>query len=170
MGMFDNIKSDYPLPKDKISQYPDLASFNLQEEIYQTKDLENFMYSYTIKEDGTLWIDSGEQQFITDTINFYTYVNIEEGPNDFMIEFCGKWADGILQSLECFRVDSIPNQFRKDSMKKYRELLKRNDKFFFKFIYLPYAKIVRKVFYRMIRIIDGLQNLLWKMERFLTPL
>lgn len=171
MGMFDNIKCQYPLPVEKLAQYPELASsFDAQKEIYQTKDLENWMLYYTIKEDGTIWLnEEKEQQFITSTIHFYTIKNIEDGPNDYMIEFCGKWSDGILQSLECWRIDPIPNNIRKDTRKKLQEISKRNEKFFFKRIYLPYSRIIRKIFCRLSKIFCLIERALYKIERFLTP-
>lgn len=171
MGMFDNIKCDYPLPVEKIAQYPELASsFDPQTEIYQTKDLESWLYYYTIRKDGSIWLDNEKQQFITSTIYFYTYINIDEGPNDYMIEFCSKWNNGILQSLECWRVDPMPNQMRKDTHKKYQDLVKRNEKFFFKRIYLPYTRVIRKIFRNLAKLFDLADKALFKIERFLTPL
>lgn len=175
MGMFDNIKIQYPLPKDKISEYPELASFNFQDEIYQTKDLQNWLYNYTIREDGSLWLEKEPdeeevKQFITDTIDFYTYLNIDEGENDFMIDFRGKWNEGVLQSIECVNVRAMPNDIRKENVKKIKEIVKRNNKFFFKRIYLPYARLIRKIFRILFKFSDYMQRVLFKIERLLTPL
>ena len=47
MGMFDNIKSHYPLP---------VAGF--QDRVFQTKDTPNQrLDNYKIHEDGTLWVE-----------------------------------------------------------------------------------------------------------------
>lgn len=45
MGMFDNIKCSYPLPIE-----------GLENEVFQTKDTPaQFLDTYEIREDGTLW-------------------------------------------------------------------------------------------------------------------
>lgn len=44
MGLFDYIRCQFPLPVKEA-----------QEEVFQTKDLENFLGDFVIREDGTLW-------------------------------------------------------------------------------------------------------------------
>lgn len=44
MGLFDNVKFSYPLPIPQA-----------QGEIFQTKDFENQLDTYLVKQDGSLW-------------------------------------------------------------------------------------------------------------------
>ena|SRR6266498_337889 len=53
MGMFDDIKCEYPLPLPEIQG--ELAGRNWRENGFQTKDFDCLMDQYCIYEDGTLW-------------------------------------------------------------------------------------------------------------------
>lgn len=53
MGMYDEIKCEYPLPDE-----------DLQNEGFQTKDLENFMEQYTITKDGFLVLHKKTYEFV----------------------------------------------------------------------------------------------------------
>ena len=44
MGLFDNVKFSYPLPIPQV-----------QDQVFQTKDLDNQLDTYVVREDGSLW-------------------------------------------------------------------------------------------------------------------
>src|SRR5437667_12711005 len=53
MGMFDDIKCEYPLPLPETQG--ELAGRNWRENGFQTKDFDCLMDQYCVREDGTLW-------------------------------------------------------------------------------------------------------------------
>src|ERR1044071_115426 len=53
MGMFDDIKCEYPLPLPE--NQGELVDRNWREQGFQTKDFDCLMDHYCIQEDGTLW-------------------------------------------------------------------------------------------------------------------
>lgn len=61
MGMYDHITCQYklPLPEDAVN-----LSSNWSEEIFQTKDLDNYLGSYRITEDGLLVEECAEREYI----------------------------------------------------------------------------------------------------------
>ena len=65
MGMFDNIicKAPLPLPED-IGELKDLKII-WDEEIFQTKDLDNLLDSYTIHKDGTLTFEEYDKEWVS---------------------------------------------------------------------------------------------------------
>lgn len=111
MSMFDYIACKYPLPK-------------AQGETFQTKDLEDCLDNYEIREDGTLWIEEYDTEdrsdpnaegiarifgmmcrvnerwvrsYFSGEINFYTNLD-----NDYKnwIEYRAVFKDGVVQLLE----------------------------------------------------------------------
>lgn len=72
MGMFDTIICEYPLPIEK------------QKDVwFQTKDLENCLHTYTIKQDGTLWLKGPTSKQDDD------FFGQREEFKDFFIDFSG---------------------------------------------------------------------------------
>jgi hypothetical protein len=60
MGMFDTITCKYPLPRPDNPM--ELKDFNFNSTSFQTKDLENGLDNYEIREDGSLWIRRTESE------------------------------------------------------------------------------------------------------------
>ena len=62
MGLFDYINCKYklPLPEDVM----ELKEVDFNKLSYQTKDLEDLMDLYEIREDGTLWVERHEREWV----------------------------------------------------------------------------------------------------------
>lgn len=58
--MFDTITCKYPLPRPDNPM--ELKDFNFNSTSFQTKDLENGLDNYEIREDGSLWIRRTESE------------------------------------------------------------------------------------------------------------
>jgi len=64
MGMFDYLNCKYPLPNPSFDL--DSWGIKLNDIKYQTKDLENCLIEYTIRENGELWYDDVTYQWVDD--------------------------------------------------------------------------------------------------------
>lgn len=64
MGMFDYVNCKYPLPKPSF----DLESWGVKLDNieYQTKDLENCLTRYTIRDNGELWYEDVAYEWVDD--------------------------------------------------------------------------------------------------------
>ena len=62
MGMFDYIKCEAKLPL--ISDLGETSEVNYNELTYQTKDMNDNMDNYTIRKNGTLWIQKYDAEWI----------------------------------------------------------------------------------------------------------
>ena len=60
--MFDTITCKYPLPRPDNPM--ELKDFNFNDISFQTKDLENNLDNYEIREDGSLWIRRTESEYL----------------------------------------------------------------------------------------------------------
>lgn len=111
-----------------------------------------------------------EQVFITQYITFYTYIRDDSNENDYWIEFKAHFKNGTLTEIDNTELRVTNNTNRKEDQKKWVEyFLKsslRRQKWWYKYLYLPYSKIVRFIFKKFYRLADQL----FKIERFLTPL
>lgn len=88
MGMFDNLKCEYPLPDSVV-----------QDEIFQTKSLECLLVDYTITADGFLKDEKEQLDFHGDII-FYTFTGSRE-ENDYQwFEYSARFTEGKLQKIE----------------------------------------------------------------------
>ncbi len=76
MGLFDDLKCEYPLPGTN----PEKADIQ-----FQTKDLSCEMRQYTITSDGRLVENSGREDHnsITATLNFYWSNVVASGPGTY---------------------------------------------------------------------------------------
>lgn len=125
MGMFDSIECNYPLPLplEVIDVLPDIY-----DQEFQTKDLENLLDLYYLKEDGCLywrkrkyeWKDDDDsflkgymdvvgeeivQQDFHGILNFYCYETVysSEDKNsgiDVSIDYLAKFTNGKLENIE----------------------------------------------------------------------
>ena len=53
MGLFDSIKCKYPLPRPQDPM--ELVNINFNDLDYQTKDLDETLSEFELREDGTIW-------------------------------------------------------------------------------------------------------------------
>jgi len=149
MGMYDDIVCKYPLPlpEDTKGFYPSG---------FQTKDLENALDCYEIREDGTIWLRECEREYIggdpkgktfierlgtvketkvwwtqvklNKIISIYTYQH-GEGQYDYWVEFAIDFVDGIVNKIQLKRFEANDNAKRKKDFELYIEEIKERKKF-----------------------------------------
>jgi len=149
MGMYDDIVCKYPLPLPEDTKGFHPCGF-------QTKDLENALDCYEIREDGTLWLRECEREYIdgdpkgktwsekiglvketkvwwthvklTKTINMYTYQH-GEGEYDYWVEFVIEFVEGVINKITLLKFNATDNVERKENDRQFIEGLKRRMKF-----------------------------------------
>ena len=164
MGMFDDIVCKYPLPLPEDTKGFKSAGF-------QTKDLDNALDCYEIREDGTLWLRECEREYtdgnpkgktwsekigsvketkvwwthvkLTKKINMYTY---HQGENeyDYWVEFVVEFVDGIINKIELKKFDVTNNAERKENFRQHIEKLKERKEFESKLFYKLFGKPFNK--------------------------
>ena len=174
MGMFDEIVCKYPLPLPE-----DTKGFRPYG--FQTKDLDNTLDRYEIREDGTLWLRECEREYtdgnpngktwsekigivketkvwwthvkLTKKINMYTY---HQGENeyDYWVEFVVEFVDGIINKIELKKFDVTNNAERKENFRQHIEKLKERKEFESKLFY----KLIGKPFNKTIWFIASTSN------------
>ena len=159
MGMFDYIHCKYPLPEPSF----DLSSWGvkLNEIQYQTKDLENCLLEYTIRENGELWYDDVEYKWVDDEnaflkgymdvvsseqkpvnfhgiITFYCYEDLGEKDGKFYcleLDYEAKFIDNKLVDLKLTKESINDVTERKKSLDNIFEQERiHNNKWFNKYI------------------------------------
>lgn len=98
MGMFDYLRSDYPLPGER----PVWATE------FQTKDLGRMMERYVIAADGSLMTQGGSPVDVNAIVTFYDSNVVASGPGYYtadgsdahFVEWCAVFLHGKLQSVE----------------------------------------------------------------------
>lgn len=149
MGMYDDIVCKYPLPLPE-----DTKGFHPYG--FQTKNLDNALDCYEIREDGTLWLRECEREYtdgnpkgktwsekigivketkvwwthvkLTKTINMYTYQH-GEGEYDYWVEFVIEFVDGVINKITLLKFDATDNVERKENDRQFVEGLKRRKEF-----------------------------------------
>ncbi len=153
MGMFDDIRCEYPLPLPE--HQGEMAGTDWSKEGFQTKDLGEGMGGYCIHADGTLWLVSGRwfaddpegeifQKDFYGTVEFYGSFNGQK--NDYRFEWVATFADGKLNDLR------LREWLLEDNTKRLREEAERaakqarTDRFrktwVGRIVYPPYAWLV----------------------------
>ena len=99
--MFDDVMCELPMPGDPQPKHL----------IFQTKDFECYMDTYTIKSDGTLWRSRSEgrdeQVPFHGLLDFYTF---ESDPKDqgrgpgLWFQYEAKFTDGKCVGIECVEI------------------------------------------------------------------
>jgi len=164
MGMYDDIICKYPLP------LPDDPKGYVTDS-FQTKDLENLLNRYEIREDGTLWLYESEHECIdtesdgwpivveknarwtfvkvTKNIQMYDYQH-GSGEYDYSIDFDVTIVDGVIDNIKLVKFDAFDNTIRKENNRKFIEDLKLRKQFEstvrYKLIYRYYNKLIRGVY------------------------
>ena len=149
MGMFDDIVCKYPLPLPEDTKGFHPCGF-------QTKDLDNALDCYEIREDGTIWLRECEREYtdgdpngktflekfgivketkvwwtqvkLTKTINMYTYQH-GDGQYDYWVEFVIEFVDGVLNKIELKKFDAKDNTKRKEDFELHIEEIKKRKRF-----------------------------------------
>lgn len=126
MGMFDDIKCEYPLPLTE--DQGELAGQNWRENQFQTKDFECLLDEYCIREDGTLWQQiyswettrkgrpyrkpAGWQPMSTYTGTVRFYDSIKAHKADYWVEWLAVFVSGKLTELKLHSWEQRDNRER----------------------------------------------------------
>jgi hypothetical protein len=151
MGMFDDIVCKYQLP---LPEDPKGYCNNK----YQTKDFDNAMDLYEIREDGTLWLRCAEYEYtdgnpkgktlidklptrtetrvwwqqifpITDTVRLYAYDVYTNDKYDYWIEYDVTFVDGKVTKAKLLEFTATDNSARKEQHRKDIEYWKNRRTF-----------------------------------------
>lgn len=188
MGMFDNIRCEYPLPLPE--DQGELAGKDWTKHGFQTRDLGEGMGTYCIRADGTLWLigarwlqdDPFQDTFQKDffgTVEFYDFVYGQK--NDYRVEWKATFAQGKLSDL-CLSEWRLKDNTKRLREKAEREANAQRTERFLKtwagrFIYPAYAWIVGMILnvfvadgsYRLSNAFSRLRTIAWKLAGRLTP-
>lgn len=154
MGLFDNINCKVALPvKEEEGSAFDLTRHEWENKEFQTKDLENALIDYEIREDG-LWrkdvkyeteevsekenkhdfwnpawrlkevSSKWEKEKFTGYINFYDFMTDDDGDEDLWVEFRAHFVLGELQGIELEEWRKENNEERKRAKIRFREEIK----------------------------------------------
>ena len=139
MSLFDSIKFIYPLPSP--SELGELTQKDLQEAVFQTKDLDCCLSYYEVDESGQLLIERRETQYVegskkgktfserfghlktlkswfepvnlTCTVKFYDYHSNDKNENDYSIDYQAEFVAGKVASIKILKFEKTPNADRK---------------------------------------------------------
>jgi hypothetical protein len=135
MGMFDTVivnpKFSLPLPKDPKG-YTGTADF-------QTKELDNFLETYEIRKDGSLWKlnyrKKNEEKTwsrvknVPTVIKIYDYQENNEGDFDYFIEYEILFTKDKVKTAKLIKFEANNNTKRKENQKMYDEQWAKRKKF-----------------------------------------
>lgn len=197
MGSFDYIHCLYPLPvKDipselksydfnKLSyQTKDLDQGFSDYTIHADGTITRKGYEYESRDSepedndifaiGRLKVSKewDEVQDITRSLTFYTSIRSNEGSFDYWLSFKASFVKGKIISLELDQFESTDNSRRKQLEREFEEEaaahLKRQKKWYYRYLYTPYAFIVKRCF-RLYHKLKGKIPPAYVVERILLP-
>jgi len=195
MGLYDCISSDYPLPlpvdlgeltpeliqkstfqtKDlenmmgyyKIDSSGQLLIECLESEWREgNKDsksiLDRLGYLETIK---SWW----EPANLTTTVVFYEFFQDDKNQSDYWIDYQAEFVSGKVNFIKVLKFEVINNAQRKENDAKWKAELKASyklqQKWFIRYLYLPYKRLIRFIFRNYDRIKQKLPTS-YQVERF----
>lgn len=149
MGMFDYLAWKDPLPLEFNGEKINLSFSSDEEPWFQTKDFNNGMDLYIVK-DRKLFIEKVERQWvddkesgsifggymeevsrqtffhgITQTVNFYHYMQNYDDKNDAWVEFQVIFVEGIVKSITLVKFEKQSNADRKRVEESHRKKLEK---------------------------------------------
>ena len=201
MGMFDNIRSEYALPKPVDAV--ELKDFDFNSIHYQTKDLDCTFESYLITSDGKLmhekfsYESSNDPEHLecdshfenklvkkepelihktdfTGAVSFYESLRDcaikpdEPLKNDYWIEYVALFIKGCIVAIELKEFEVFDSAIRKSRNKElFYKHEKMQSKWYMKYLYTPYEKVIRKLFSTYRRYSSRINS--FKIQKWLTP-
>jgi len=113
-----------------------------------------------------------EPQNYTGVINFYQFFNSNKYNNDYWYEADAVFINGKISEIKLKDFKMEDNTARKKreaemNIEIEKEKIWRN-KWYVKYIYSPYCRLIRRIFFRYMRLKNKLPPS-YKVERFLTP-
>ena len=153
MGMFDDIRCEYPLPLPE--DQGELAGKDWSAQGFQTKDLGEGMGGYCIRADGTLWLVRGHwladdpvggsfQKDFSNSVEFYHILHAQK--HDYWMKWQATFAEGKLKDLRLseWRLEDNTERLRQEAERAAKQA--RTDRFrktwIGRFVYPPYAWLV----------------------------
>tara|TARA_Y100000310_G_C20483278_1_gene715718 strand:+ start:167 stop:754 length:588 start_codon:yes stop_codon:yes gene_type:complete len=189
MSLFDTIKCDYalPLPDFTKEDMEELGKIDWTEQEFQTKSLDNLMSTYSIEEDGRMYVEKNE--FIEDSdsdtgfsskslgiervdytgeIEFY---NILMGKNyDYWIEFKALFWKGDLKEMDLVKFDKENNEERvkaqRDFQKEINNFQDKKHKWWFS-LYALYRRCLSGVMRAFRWLAEKVAHASWVIERWM---
>lgn len=193
MGLFDTIRSEYPLP------LPEEPKGYLGSNSFQTKDLENSLSTFVLDKEGQLWEEKAEYEHVpgdpkakdwlerlgenrvvrewrekrTDTceILMYDYVNSKDKEYDYEIDYFLVFKEGKLDSAKIHRFCAENNAERKRRDAEFEERWRRTLEYRklkrYKYFVGPYNAAVNKAFFLLHKAFQKINNNLWRIENSL---
>ena len=144
MGLYDNIvcKTALPIPKDR----GELSDVKWMNEVFQTKDMDNVLLDYEIREDGTLWLDNKLCKDFTGSVIFYTFFMKQK--NDYWVEFIAFFENGkLMKDIKRMAWTSDSNEERLEEEARLtnhiKEMRVRYDSWRWKYLFLPWNRFLR---------------------------
>lgn len=187
--MFDSVECKRPLPvPDDMLELKGIV--NLNERLYQTKDMENCLFKYTIEENGDLIGDEylggvksrKKLDDFTGEIEFYDFITENDVfvddkkvklQNTYWITYRVVYFKGELKELKLLTFEGNCNKERKEQQRKFKLEMKRKEllwnKWYMKYFYKHYDDLVRFLF-RKYRIFQQKLPSAFEVERFFRPL
>ena len=152
MGLYDTIKCKYPLPM------PDDPKGYSGSEYFQTKDLDCALGYYEIREDGNLWSEHREAEYIAGdpkgktlleklgrmetkkswfeleyfhgTIEMHDYQDYDNSKDfDYFISYEVQFDKGTVKNIRLLNFEATPNQKRKERDKIFHEKMRLSYEF-----------------------------------------
>jgi hypothetical protein len=152
MGLYDTIKCKYSLPM------PDDPKGYSGSEYFQTKDLDCSLGYYEIREDGNLWAEHREAEYIAGdpkgktlleklgrmetkkrwfeldyfhgTIEMYDYIDHDNSKDfDYFISYEIQFDKGTVKNIRLLNFEATPNQKRKERDKEFNEKMRKSYEF-----------------------------------------
>ena len=189
MGMFDNFNvAKYKLPPVDL-EGTSLTMEDIQNGLYQTKDLDCCMQTYTLEKSGkvgyiiyktTEWVEvpdhflkgyidrkDPKKKYLTGnhTIEFYDYIHSND-KNDYEITWEALIADGRATSVKLKSFKKISNKQRKQNELEWVEESKKREiyknTFRYKYFMKYFIKYKRKLSLALIKILDKVISFLYK--------
>ena len=174
MGCYDTLnvsRLTFKLPRPDCQMF-DISGIDFNDLQYQTKDLGRGMGCFKFLEDRRLYefvpirhdTKKESSQYdscaitekwvfrddVTDYIVFYDYIQNNNSPYDFAIDYRAHVVNGVLSTVEILKWEVLPNDNRKANIDELRnDLLKLeewNKRWYVKFLYWPYVRGVRTLF------------------------
>ncbi|MAH50972.1 hypothetical protein CMI37_34465 [Candidatus Pacearchaeota archaeon] len=191
--MFDYIECEYklPLPDFTKEESADLNDVKWEEVEFQTKDFYDLLIKYTISEDGQLYENKIERQWVEDEgspmgaimeekedgiekmdysgdLAFYGMILGKK--YDHWFEFKSLWWKGELKEIDLLKYKKEDNTERLEAQEKFDSVLRdfsnKKERWWFP-IYSIYRKLIT-IFFGAIRWVVGfIAKITWKIERWL---
>ena len=185
MGMFDYIKCDYPLPlTDEIKGA--LPDEDWSEISFQTKSLDCALETYTIEEDGQIYVERVDRYIDEKGIMIENPVGIEktewtgrllfyfdffQEEHDLWIEFEALVWKGDIKEIKLYAFRKVDNKDRLEVQKKFADAAESREKKHQKWwwnLFKMWRLMVRVPLFLVRWTLGAIVRFTWKLERWLT--